>query len=297
MKRVLIRDKCCDGPGRKENNLVEEKLKRAFRVAAVLVVAFAIPAVAGEREKNEEAEKIRDNSFLIEEAYNQEPGVIQHIQTFQRMKDRSWNYTFTEEWPVPRETHQLSVTVPVAHLPDDGGATGIGDVLLNYRYQLLLKGAVALAPRLSLIFPTGDDDRGFGNGVLGYQANIPLSVEIGNKWVTHWNLGATYIPNAKGPGGVRRDTTGVNYGASLVYLVSEHFNVFVEAVGASNEAIQEDGSLRREKSFFINPAMRFAIDFKSGLQIVPGIGVPIGIGPSSNEYGVFVYLSLEHPFF
>ena len=54
----------------------------------------------------EETRKIQDNSFLIEEAYNQEPGVIQHIQAFQYMSDKSWNYTLTEEWPVPRETHQ-----------------------------------------------------------------------------------------------------------------------------------------------------------------------------------------------
>jgi hypothetical protein len=26
-------------------------------------------------------------------------------------------------------------------------------------------------------------------------------------------------------------------------------------------------------------------------------GAPIGIGPSSGEYGVFLYLSLEHPLF
>lgn len=28
------------------------------------------------------AEKIEDNSFLVEEAYNREPGMVQHIQTF-----------------------------------------------------------------------------------------------------------------------------------------------------------------------------------------------------------------------
>mgnify|MGYP003416988619 CR=1 FL=1 len=32
------------------------------------------------------------------------------------------------------------------------------------------------------------------------------------------------------------------------------------------------------------------------LQIVPGISVPIGIGPSRGETAIFFYLSLEHPF-
>jgi len=182
--------------------------------------------------RGEQVGKIRDNSFLLEEAYNQEPGVIQHIQAFQYIrKDKSWNYTFTEEWPVPKETHQLSATVPVSHLNSDT-ETGIGDIVLNYRYQLVFKDPVALAPRLSLILPTGDDEKGLGDGALGFQTNIPLSVELGDRWVTHWNLGATYIPNAKGPGGVRRDTTGFNYGASLVYLVSENFNLLIETAGS-----------------------------------------------------------------
>lgn len=263
----------------------------AFFLSAMLVLGSPVA-------RGEQVGKIRDNSFLLEEAYNQEPGVIQHIQAFQYIKkDRSWNFTFTEEWPVPKETHQLSATVPVSRLNSDDTETGIGDILLNYRYQLVLKDPVALAPRFSLILPTGDDEKGLGDGALGFQTNIPLSVEICDRWVTHWNLGATYIPNARGPGGVRRNTTGFNYGASLIYLVSENFNFLVEAAGTSRESIRGDGLTIREESFFINPGMRFALNLKSGLQIVPGIGVPIGFGPSKGEYGVFLYLSLEHPVF
>ena len=41
---------------------------------------------------------IQDNSFLAEEAYNQEPGVVQHIQTFMRMwNSKTWTYSFTQE--------------------------------------------------------------------------------------------------------------------------------------------------------------------------------------------------------
>ena len=34
----------------------------------------------------EEAKRIEDNSFLLEEAYNQEEGVIQYIQSYQYSK-------------------------------------------------------------------------------------------------------------------------------------------------------------------------------------------------------------------
>lgn len=98
------------------------------------------------------ADKIQDNSFLIEEAYNQEDGVIQHIQTFQYLqKSKTWGYLFTQEWPVPGQTHQFSYTIPVNHLEDSVKETGIGDIAINYRYQLIFKEPIAMSPRLSLL--------------------------------------------------------------------------------------------------------------------------------------------------
>ncbi len=113
----------------------------------IMISAFS----SAHAEETGEVKKIQDNSFLIEEAYNQEPGVIQHIQTFQYMKNATWGYSFVQEWPVPGRTHQLSYTIPVFHLDTDtdGKKTGIGDVMLNYRYQLIYKEkeGIALAPR------------------------------------------------------------------------------------------------------------------------------------------------------
>ena len=83
-----------------------------FKILLALVLVAILPLQV----MAEETKKIQDNSFLIEEAYNQEPGVVQHINTFMYLKkSKSWIYTFTQEWPVPKETHQLSYTIPVAH--------------------------------------------------------------------------------------------------------------------------------------------------------------------------------------
>src|SRR4249919_718696 len=72
---------------------------------------------------------IQDNSFLIEEAYNQEDGVIQHISTFQRLtSSHSWVYTQTDEWPVRSLKHQLSVTLSGTYAGDFAGSgAGWGD--------------------------------------------------------------------------------------------------------------------------------------------------------------------------
>lgn len=245
----------------------------------------------------EEAKKIQDNSFLVEEAYNQEPGVVQHIQSFQYLKGDTWGYTFTQEWPVPKQAHQLSYAIPVLKNPAPGRESGIGDLLLNYRYQAVMKEGIAFSPRFALVLPTGDYKKGHGSGTVGYQINMPLSVELSDKVVTHWNMGLTFTPNAKTEEGAKHDTLGLNYGASVIYLLTENLNLMLEAVGTSSENVEPDGTTTREESFLLNPGFRFAINCKSGLQIVPGIAMPIGIGTSNGQYGVFAYLSFEHPLF
>ena len=130
---------------------------------------------------------IEDNSFLVEEAYNQEAGVVQHIFNAVYTKDarrHGWQFSFTQEWPVYGLDHQLSYTIPSFHLVDDGDhQNGIGDVLLNYRYQALEEGPgkPAFAPRFSLILPTGSRNRGTGNGVVGYQWSLPFSKKVASR--------------------------------------------------------------------------------------------------------------------
>src|SRR3954465_12843370 len=100
-------------------------------------------AAAQERPPVAEPLPIQDNSFLIEEAYNQERGVVQHINTFWRTAGSGdWAYTFTQEGPVPDVKHQVSVPLPVQQLHGAAAArTGIGDVALSYRYQAVGDGA------------------------------------------------------------------------------------------------------------------------------------------------------------
>jgi hypothetical protein len=136
-----------------------------------------------------------------------------------------------------------------------------------------------------------------GTETVGYQVNIPLSVELSNKFVTHWNMGATFTPRAKDSAGEKSNVRSFNYGASLVYLATENFNLMLEAVGTSTETAPISGVKFTESTFFVNPGLRYAINFKSGLQVVPGISMPIGIGPSEGEYGGLLYLSFEHPMF
>lgn len=276
---------------------------RARRSAMALVAALALsqPAAGADAPIAPGRDRpIQDNSFLVEEAYNQEAGVVQHISTFALFREnRDWATLFTQEWPLGGQAHQIGFSLlvedPGKEVP---GESGIGDLALNYRYQLLGNGEarVALAPRVSLILPTGDETEGRGSGAAGVQINIPLSLEISRRFVTHANAGLTHLPSADNGAGDEADTTGYHLGQSLIWLARPAFNLLAEAVFASDEEVIGPGETSRGSRFFLSPGARWAVDLKSGLQIVPGIAVPIGLGASRGENAVFLYLSFEHPY-
>jgi chemotaxis signal transduction protein len=244
-------------------------------------------------------EPIADNSFLIEEAYNQESGVVQHINAFSRdAASGDWVYTFTQEWPLHGLRHQISYSLPVQDVHSElASAAGIGDVALNYRYQAIGgDGAVAFAPRFSLLVPTGQWRRELGNGGLGLQLNLPLSWAFRSKLVTHWNAGYTRTFSARDLAGDRASTNAINLGQSVVWLAHPRFNVLLETVYTRAQAVAGERATESSDALFVSPGVRWAYNFKNGLQIVPGVAFPIGVGPSSGDHGLFLYLSFEHPF-
>ena len=266
----------------------------SFVASASLTAILMVPAAA------QTPIPIRDNSFLIEEAYNQEWGVVQHVFTFARVSGvDGWGSTFTQEWPAPSERHQLSFTIPLLRSEGaDGFKTGIGDVALNYRYQFPMAtgSRTAFAPRLSALLPTGREEWGHGSGAPGAQVNLPLSIELGPAWVTHLNAGGSWIPSAKAFDGGEATTIGLFAGQSLIWLVHPKLNFMLEAIYSDTEVAVGNDATANEREFFVAPGLRGAIDFASGLQVVPGIAFPIGVGPSEDDTMVFVYLSFEHPF-
>lgn len=263
---------------------------RYLPILAVLVPAFAAA------QSPEPRGPIQDNSFLVEEAYNQEAGVVQHVSTLERIRGGGWSYGFTQEWPMAGLRHQASYTVPIENAP--GGGSGIGDVALHYRYQLVGDGGarLAVAPRATVILPTGDASRSRGAGGVGVQGNLPISLVLAERLVAHSNLGATWLPAAEDAAGAEAAITSLSAAQSVVWLVHPAVNLLVEVAWSRDEEVAGPGSTVRSDALTVSPGVRFAIDLPSGLQIVPGIAVPLGIGPSDGERAVFVYLSLEHAF-
>ena len=186
-------------------------------IACLLVAAAPLSAVSTSIASEPLAKGIQDNSFFVEEAYNQEPGVVQHILNVPINfinGSREITPSFTQEWPVFSQTHQFSYTIPYAFTEEDNG---MEDMRLNYRLQALTEDewTPAFAPRLSLVLPTGDRDKGLGTGVVGYETNLPFSKIISDRWTLHFNAGMSVFPNARD-----HHLTNYNLGASAIYAVS-----------------------------------------------------------------------------
>lgn len=263
----------------------------------LLVAAFGAATAGAQVAAPTAKPPIADNSFFLEEAYNQEAGVVQHISGFTRTSGTdAWAYSFTQEWPFRSQRHQLSYTVPVLQAGNPT-RTGLGDLMLNYRLQAVNDEAtgVAFSPRVSVSLPTGDETKGFGLGGVGIQVNLPVSKMLGSSLVSHTNAGGTWFPKAPGAGDESTRLDAVNLGQSLIWLVTPRFNVMLESVWTRTTTRSDFGTSDSETAFVI-PGIRWAHDFKSGLQVVPGIAFPIGVGASEGTRQLFLYLSLEHPF-
>jgi hypothetical protein len=233
-----------------------------FRLALLMLAALPVAS---------QTTAIQDNSFLIEEAYNQERGVVQHISTFTRLSNsKDWSYTFTQEWPAPRNwRHQISFTAVVAHAGAFAGSgAGFGDSIVNYRYQLLGDGQsrVAFAPRVSFSVPTGNFTRGRGAGAPGLQTNLPLSIVLHRRLVTHLNAGGTFVRAAQDADRCRANTFGYTLGQSLVYLAHPRFNVLLEAIHSRYQSVVDDRRTAWSGSTYLSPGVRWAHNFSSGLH-------------------------------
>ena len=242
---------------------------------------------------------ITDNSFFVEEAFNQEAGIFQNIAVGIWDGEGGWALQFTQEWPAGSIDHQLSYAVSAVN---SGSDTGAGDVFLNYRYQLSKEGPgrPAVSPRISAIVPVGDETRGLGQGAWGWQANLPVSKQFGDVYL-HGNAGVTWLPSA---------TTSVSIGepvandvsltspflaGSVNYRVAPMFILMLEGVVDWQQQIAPAGTRVRERVTILAPGARGGWNV-GDKQIVVGAAIPVTRVAGGSSAGVLGYFSYELPF-
>lgn len=214
---------------------------------------------------------IVDNSFLIEEAFNQEAGVVQHILVFQRVDQKLWLASFTDEWALGSTRHQLSATVPWGV---QSGQGVMGDVILNYRFQLSSEGPgrAAIAPRLSLVAPTSSDST-----KVGWQFNLPVSKQTGPVYL-HGNAGTT----------VRLHSGNEPFlGGSVIAALTPMINLMLEGVVVWADAADEPATAIKT----LSPGIRVGWNLAAG-QLVVGVAAPI-TWASRQTTSLLGYVSFE----
>lgn len=257
-----------------------------------------VPVRDSARRDGGRAPQIQDNSFLVEEAYNQSPGVVQNISVLQYYRrSGTWIGQFTQEWPVGGLSNQLSYTLSVVR-PASGIPVGVGDALIHYRYQLVggPDAPLAIAPRLSLILPTGSYRMSRGLGAPGVTAAIPASIALAERWVLHVNAGLAVIPRARNALGDRARVSTWSAAGSVVWLTRPSLNFQLEYRYDNFASVIGPGEAARGSQTTVSPGVRWAYNFPSGLQIVPGVAVPISLADGRRERSVLLYLSFEGPF-
>ena len=196
MVEVAERDAAADSvrvKGSREFTIGARAASKVLVRAAEMVLLLFSLAVArrrpGRRRFKPAAEpfRITDNSFLVEEAFNQEAGIFQNIFNAVARRTATWAATFTQEWPA--RLTDPPVLVHARHGSDGARRHRFGDMLINYRYQATASegpGRPAFSPRLSLILPT--EATPAATDSTGLQFNLPFSKQTGDVY-WHWNAG------------------------------------------------------------------------------------------------------------
>src|SRR5207249_2279859 len=105
--RSLVRSMESGSPATRSRS----ELRASVVILCLLMLAGFVSEISISIGAEPLAKGIQDNSFFIEEAYNQQPGVVQHIFNVPidfTNGSREIAPSFTQEWPVFSQTHQFS---------------------------------------------------------------------------------------------------------------------------------------------------------------------------------------------
>lgn len=263
-----------------------------------VLLSTCVPAITLLAQQSIEEDGMDDNSFLMDQGTVQTRGTVEHIFYIiaypTSPKDAYLNWI--EEWGFA-ERHDAGFTIPVTIFEQSGD--GLGDIFLDYRYHLIKEKTLNIAPRFSLILPTGSVRKNLGYDSVGFQNNWAISLYWNRHFATHWNIGTTLLPYAKelfpDGGSARKFLANFNFGISNAWMVNHHLNLVLEFVSNLGSEINNNRNINLFGQYILNPGISTNVDFKS-ISIIPGVSIPLTWKRDNFQPGIYFYLSLQHPF-
>ncbi|MHC5027590.1 MAG: transporter [Planctomycetota bacterium] len=120
-------------------------------------------------------------------------------------------------------TRRIGIVVEAGYAwlqPDDGpNASGFGDVALAPRFLLLEYDRFLLSTNLEFEFPTGDDERGLGEGEAVFAPSLATWSDLGSGFTLQASLGVEH--------GLSSDFDTLTWGGAIIYSI----NTSGEAIG------------------------------------------------------------------
>jgi hypothetical protein len=230
---------------------------------------------------------IEDNSFLVEEAFNQSPGVIQYTVINQVNRGIA-ELNLECEMPLKGEFHQLSVSIPAKVFQS---TVGIEDIMISYRPLLLDRHRWAMVtPRVSVILPTGKVSRGFGDGSWGIECNVALTKQLSRRLISHVNVGSSSSFKKMQEQLHQNRLHYESAGTSLIFAAAKGLDLMAE-VTTSN--VKLDSNAASTWNFIGNPGFRFCLKMNQFL-VVPGMSAPFTLlSGRATVSEVLIYISIE----
>lgn len=256
-------------------------------------------AAEAKRQSRIKYRRLQSAAFFVETAYHQDGDELQH--TFKLIRDREhyWAASFLSEIPLGSYKDQLSVSVPAQFVSRGGSIPrGAGDTEIEYSRTVIGNNVsrVTVSPTVGVSLPTGSYRRDLGYGTTGIKFSVPASYVITPRLGASTNVGVEYFRKAKNESGERANLTNFELGQSIAWYAKPNLNLLVEAVWERSQRVAGDNLKEQENEVFVSPGVRWAHTFRNGATIIPGFAVPVGVGPSRGNNGVFFYLAFEHRF-
>ena len=252
---------------------------------AVWMVGMTTPAGAS-GDPSSDIDEIRVTS-----AYTPERGEFEIYQVTEFLNDGGPKSTkiFTRLEYGLTDDLVLEAKVPFKFKrPKTGDNTeGVGDVVLEARHRVLREpeAPVAMAVGFEVGFPTGDEERGLGNGNFKYEPILSFGKQFGTVWL-HQDAKLEFIRNTGGNGSEVEGsaTTALTWTPVEEWMDIEHPTLEL--------ALDWKWVEQKKTKVALIPAFRGEL---KGLpvEVEWGLGVPIGLTDAADDWGVISVFEIE----
>jgi len=224
--------------------------------------------------------------IFTEKAFPEDEAVLFEDFTKGRNGVRDWSTEVLVERRVgPRGQVELSVPV-VAHDVTNGATTGgVGDVTVSYKHVLYadVPSLTIFSAALDLVVPTGDRDRGLGDGTVSVLPGLLAGKEIRNLVIQGEVRGEAPVDE-------HRADRAVRYRLAFSYPLSPLRRGVVPSVEV--EALQDVTA--RQHNLFVTPQVYTGLSKRGHLALAVGAQIPVAGDADPFDYRVLAFLLWEY---